>query len=157
MSRQSWAPCACKTLQWLWVKSISVLSTHCALYKDGIYSTQNLEQINNKTIAPFLLVLKVHTIFKVEREMRALLWRPHCCVSIHTHLQSPFKGDVGHSLSLRCHILLLHLLHILTKSTGKRLFVTQTWKQMAARQCSTSSLLQRYCSDTVGQSELHLC
>lgn len=38
--------------------------------------------------------------------MRALLWRPYGCVSIHTWLQSPFKGDVGHSLSLRCHILL---------------------------------------------------
>lgn len=89
--------------------------------------------------------------------MRALLSRPHGCVSIHTWLQSPFKGDVGHSLSLRCHILLLHLLHIFTKSMEKRLFVTQTWKQMAARQCSTSSPLQRYCSDIMGQSELHLC
>lgn len=27
---------------------------------------------------------------------------------------------------------------------------------MAARQCSTSSLLQRYCSDTTGQTEVHL-
>lgn len=41
--------------------------TQTGLYQDCIYSTQNLEQINNKTIALFLLVLKVHTICKVER------------------------------------------------------------------------------------------
>lgn len=92
----------------------------------------------------------MQTICKVER------WE--CChptwLCFNSYLTAkPTQRRWGEFSEPQCHVLLLHLLQLLTKSMGKRLFVIQIWKQRAARQGSTPSLHRNPVQQ--GQNELH--